>query len=215
MKHSIIIMKIQEDMSMIKLRGFHGTSSENAKSILEEQHFKHSENEQLRMGVGAYFFCQCEEYGEYAKKCARELEKFHKKKHPNGYAIMSCDIECEESQYLDLYDFKSLELFHTMRYKMLNRSLEVDENYKYKSAAVADTQVFDTIRKLRRVAVIRCPQYFGMFEEEQKFQFIEGRQFPKTFVPNVIMLCVNTNIANIKNIKIEEEGTFDGYEKFV
>ena len=82
-------------------------------------------------------------------------------------------VECEDEEYLDLFNPESLEYFHQMRYIMLNKSLAVDPEYKYHNAAVADTQVFDTIRKLRSVSVIRCPQFFGMIEEER----------------NVILLC--------------------------
>ncbi|MGN9056958.1 hypothetical protein ACTNA4_10920 [Bariatricus sp. HCP28S3_A7] len=61
---------------MIRLKCFHGTSYENAQSIPNDQHFRKSDNEQLRMGVGAYFFCQAGDDPEYAIRCARELEKF-------------------------------------------------------------------------------------------------------------------------------------------
>ena len=64
-------------------------------------------------------------------------------------------VECEDEEYLDLFNPESLEYFHQMRYIMLNKSLAVDPEYKYHNAAVADTQVFDTIRKLRSVSVIR------------------------------------------------------------
>ena len=153
---------------MIRIKCFHGTSYENAQSILKEQHFRHSD----------------------------------------GYAILSCDIECKEEEYLDLYDPEVLETFHEMRYYILNKSLSVDKSYKYKNAAVADTQVFNVIRKLRNVSVIRCPQFFGMFAEEQKFVFTDGRQFPKTYVPNVIMACVDTNKAVVKNIEFVEGGLY-------
>ena len=55
---------------MIRLKCFHGTSYENAQSIPNDQHFRKSDNEQLRMGVGAYFFCQAGDDTEYA------IEKF-------------------------------------------------------------------------------------------------------------------------------------------
>lgn len=193
---------------MIRLRCFHGTSYENAQSILREQNFRNSDNDQLRMGVGAYFFCQAGKSDRYALRCAKELEKFHRNKHKDGYAILSCDIECSEDEYLDLYDPEVLEMFHEMRYYILNKSLSVDKEYKYKNAAVADTQVFNVIRNIRNLSVIRCPQFFGMFAEEQKFIFSESRQFPKTFVPNVIMVCVDTNKAVVKNIELVEGGLY-------
>jgi hypothetical protein len=170
------------------------------------------------MGVGAYFFCQAGEKADYPIQCARELEKFHinQGKHKDGYAVLSCEIECEEEQYLDLYEPENLEFFHQMRYYLLNKCLQVSPNYRYHNAAVADTQVFDAIRKMRSLAVIRCPQFFGMFEEEKKFIFDKKEhQFPKTYVPNVIMACVDTNIAIVKNIKLVEGGSIDGHEPVI
>ena len=74
--------------------------------------------------------------------------------------------------------------------------------------AEADTQVFDTIRHLRNLAVIRCPQFFGMFERERQFLFLEGRAYPKTYVPNVIMVCADVETARIINIEKVDEGKF-------
>ena len=144
---------------MIRFKSFHGTSLENGKSIIQENHFRPSDTDSLRMGVGACFFCQAGDDDAYPIRCARELEKYHvrQKKHPNQYAILSCMIECEDEEYLDLFNPESLEYFHQMRYILLNKSLAVDPDYKYRNATVADTQVFDTIRKLRSISVIRCP----------------------------------------------------------
>ena len=77
---------------MIRFKCFHGTSLENGQSIIKENHFRPSDTDSLRMGVGAYFFCQAGEDDTYPVRCARELEKYHikQKKHPNQYAILSC-----------------------------------------------------------------------------------------------------------------------------
>ena len=77
---------------MIRLKCFHGTSLENGQSMIQENHFRPSDTDSLRMGVGAYFFCQAGEDNNYPVRCARELEKYHikQKKHPNQYAILSC-----------------------------------------------------------------------------------------------------------------------------
>lgn len=204
---------------MIRLKCFHGTSLENGQSIIQENHFRPSDADSLRMGVGAYFFCQTGEDDTYPMRCAKELEKYHIKqgKHKNNYAILSCIVECKEENYLDLFNPDNLEYFHQMRYYLLNKSLSVDPDYKYHNAAVADTQVFDVIRDIRSVAVIRCPQFFGMLEEESRFRFDKGeRQFPKTYVPNVIMACVDTDKAIIKDIELVEGGKmFDEDGEFV
>lgn len=196
------------EVQLVSLKCFHGTSIANGESILAEQHFRPSDNDKLRMGVGAYFFCQAGDDDTYPIMCARELEKFHleKGKHKDGYMILSCTIECEEDEYLDLYKPDSLEFFHQMRYILLDRSLKADPFFKYHDREVADTQVFDEIRNIRKIGVIRCPQYFGMFSFESKFIFEKGHQYPKTFVPNVVMVCVDENNATIKDIKEVERG---------
>lgn len=164
------------------------------------------------MGLGAYFFCQAGENSAYPIMCARELERYHRKngKHTDGYAILSCTVECDEDKFFDLYDPNILEYYHQMRYMLLNKSLELKPDFKYKNAAVADTQVFDAIRKVKPIGVIRCPQFFGMFEAESKFAFDKKeRQFPKTYVPNVIMACVDTKWATIKDIELVQSEVYN------
>ncbi len=204
---------------LVSLKCFHGTSLDNAQSILTENHFRHSDADSLRMGIGAYFFCQCGDNEAYAVRCAKQLEMYHinKGKHTGGYAILSCTVECDEENYMDLCDPEKMEYFHQMRYILLNRDLKTDPLHKYRNAAVADTQVFDAIRDMRKLSVIRCPQFFGMLEEEKKFVFNKGEhQYPKTYVPNVIMACVDTDSAIVKNIEIFEEGRCqNGYEGIV
>ena len=204
---------------MVRLKCFHGTSYENGQSILKEKHFRTSDSDSLRMGEGAYFFCQAGESDAYPIRCAKELEAYHRSmgKHKKGFAILSCVIECEDENYLDLYDPESLEYFHQMRYMMLDKSMQVDPEFRYRNAAVADTQVFDVIRKIRPLTVIRCPQFFGMLDKEMKFNFDKReRQFPKTYVPNVIMVCADTNKVVVKDIELVEGRVLgDEYERVV
>ena len=195
---------------MINLTCFHGTSLDAGRSILRENAFHEGTAENLRMGKGAYFFCPTCASPYYPILCAKELERFHytEGKHTDGYMILSCTIQCEEDQYLDLYDPISMELFHRMRYQLIEQSLKKNPGFKYPNAAAADTQVFDTIRHLRSLAVIRCPQFFGMFESEKQFLFSKGRAYPKTYVPNVIMVCADVEVATIINIEKVDEGKF-------
>ena len=197
---------------MNRLLCFHGTSYENGMSIINSKHFNASANENLRMGEGAYFFCQMGDSPDYAIRCAREVEKYHYKegKHTSKYMVISCEVECDEESFLDLCDPRQVEAFHEMRYVMLNKSLKEMPEFEYKSAAVADTQVFDELRSMYGITVIRCPQFFGMLAEEQKFRFPKGTHpYPKTYVPNVFNVCVNTEKVAIRNLKIVEEGDWN------
>ena len=47
-----------------------------------------------------------------------------------------------------------------------------------------------------------------MFERERQFLFLEGRAYPKTYVPNVIMVCADVETARIINIEKVDEGKF-------
>lgn len=48
-----------------------------------------------------------------------------------------------------------------------------------------------------------------------KFSGKKINQNPRTYVPNVVNMCVDTNFARIRDISIVEEGDFDaGHEGF-
>lgn len=203
---------------MVELKCFHGTSKANARAIIEGQCFLHSQSDSLRLGEGAYFFNQMGSSADYTIMCARELRahKF-KKGGPSDYCVLSCIVECDDNQFLDLSDPDSMEAFHNMRYIMHERNLQLDPGFQYKNASLADTQVIVELKKNSIIAVVRAPQFFGMFEREQRMKFPGKRisQNPRTFVPNVVNLCVDTNFAHIRDISIVEEGDFyAGHEGF-
>lgn len=205
---------------MVELKCFHGTSKAEAQAIVAEQRFIHSIGDSRRLGEGAYFFNQMGSSADYPIMCSRELCRY-KFKHKQGsckYAVLFCVVQCDESQFFDLSDPNAMEAFHQMRYIMHERNLRLDSHFKYKNASVADTQVIEELKKTRPIAVIRAPQFFGMFEREQRMAFSDKHvsQNPRTYVPNVVNLCVNTNLATIRDITIVEEGEFDaGHEDFI
>lgn len=197
---------------MIQLKCYHGTSYEYAQSILSSGHFNPSrDNEGLRLGEGAYFFCMGHR-PEYAIECARQLEMFrHEKgKHTGEYAILSCIVECDENELFDMYQPEYMEAFHRMRYDLLEKHLKDDKDFTYAAAAAADTETMNYIRGLANISVVKCPQFFGMFSREQKFKFSKAnKQFPKTFVPNIVLVCADTAKARIKDIQLIEKGVFE------
>lgn len=200
-------------MSMVQLKCFHGTSKENARAIISQQHFNHGTSDSLRLGEGAYFFNQTGSKPDYPIMCAYELRKHKFKRNPDerDYCILSCVVECADEDFLDLDDPDFREVFHEMRYHIHSRNLKTDPTFKYPNAALADTQVIEEIKKERRIAVIRASQFFGMFEKEQRMKFSNNKesQNPRTYVPNVVNVCVNTNLAIIRDIKVVKEGEFD------
>lgn len=201
---------------MVTLECYHGTSYKNAESILRDNCFRpNRDNEKLRLGVGVYFFCKG--YDEkYAITCARELQYFHylediKKKRwitdNKQYAILSCVVECPENEYFDMYNPAALETFHNMRYDLHAERLKRNPESKYEDAADADTQVMNILRKIAGIKVVRCPQFFGMFPRESRIE-LKGRRYPKTFVPNVTLVCADPEGAIIRDIRIVEKGVW-------
>ena len=192
---------------------FHGTSRENANKILSEQRFLHGSSDSLRLGEGAYFFCQMGNTSDYPIMCARELRryKYYCDNSNSGYSILSCRIECFDEEVLDLCEPNMVETFHMMRYAIHERNLSYNPNFQYKNASVADTQVIEELKKQHRFAVVRAPQFFGMFEKERRMKFSDGKisQNPRTYVSNVVNLCANMNFAQVYDIRIVEEGDFD------
>lgn len=195
---------------MVELIGYHGTSLENARSILRDKKFHpSSDRDSLRMGTGAYFFSQMNASNEYPIMCAKGIVDFKMQKGQlrDGYGILSCRIRCEESQFLDLFEPDNLEMFHLMRYQTYEQQLRKNPKFKYKNAAVADCVVFDILRNRFNIALIRCPQFFGMFPKEEQMQ-LESRPYPKTYVPNVLNLCADVEKVAIDSIELVEEGGF-------
>lgn len=195
---------------MIRLKCYHGTSLAFAESIVKENRFLPGNKDGLRLGEGAYFFEQiCE--SSYAQECARDLEKYHYKegKHPDGYAIVACTVACEDDELLDLFDPATIEWFHRIRYAIYDRAKKRDPDYQFVSAAHADTMTVNEIKRHRRVSVIRSPEFFGMFAREAGIMMSGRRKYPKTFVPNVLLVCADVETAEISDIQIVERGRFD------
>lgn len=194
---------------MVRLKCYHGTTPESAEAIVREKRFLPSAGEALRLGEGAYFFEQ-QGNSEYAKECARDLKKYHFEKGKCGaeYAILSCMVECDDEQYFDLYDPANMEEFHRIRYAVYQHYISKDPSFQFVDAAQADTATMNLIRKTKNIFVVRSPEFFGMFAREENIKMSGRRKYPKTFVPNVIIVCADVGKAVIRNIEIVERGKF-------
>lgn len=193
--------------SMVRLKCYHGTTRENAHSILKDGRFLPSETrDSLRLGKGAYFYCKTG-MSDYAKTCAYETAKYHHEKSETGsYGIVSCTIECEDTQFFDMCRPDFAEQFHKARHALYQKMTK--EGHVYSHCGELDTQTMDMIRSIRDIAIIRSPEFFGFMSFENQIKF-KKRPKPLTYVPNVIIVCADTDKAKISDIKIEEEGEFD------
>lgn len=192
---------------MVRLKCYHGTTRENAHSILMDGAFRSSENrDSLRLGRGAYFYCKTGT-SDYARICAYETAKYHHSKYGTcSYGIVSCIVECDDDQFFDMCIPDFAEQFHNVRRALYQRMTR--EGHSYSQCGELDTQTMDIIRSIRDVAVIRSPEFFGFMSFEDQIRF-KKRPKPLTYVPNVIIVCADTDKAIISDIRIEEEGEFD------
>ena len=197
-------------IEMIELQCFHGTTMRAADSILKKGFLPSFDSEKLRLGNGIYFFGQGGS-SDYAIDCAREIERYHHQrgKHTGEYAILSCSVKCEEDQFFDMYNPEYMEYFHRIRYALYKRKVQDDKDFAYKCAEVADTETMNFIRECGNVAVIRCPQFFGMFPREASFKTPNEKRYPKTMVPNILLVCADSEKCRIEKIVLIEKGRFD------
>ena len=201
---------------MIDFECFHGTSLQASKIILEEMRFAPSIDEDaLRMGRGVYFFSK-ETTLSYAQQCASAFckTKFGKATSSiDAYAVLKCVVSCDSEELLDLFNPAALETFHHMRYAEYNRLSKACPEYRISSAGQLDTVVLNKLRELRRIAVVRAPQYFFPLANEETIKVAGKQVYRKTYLPNVLMMCVNPELATIKDIEVVERGKLrnDGY----
>ncbi len=189
---------------MIQLECYHGTSLEIANKIVQENRFLPSPSKELlRMGEGAYFFKKASGCG-FAEKCARAfcISKYgNADSNTHDYAVLKCNVSCEEDQYLNLFDEQALEAFHIMRYLLYDRI-----SFPLQDAAQLDTMVINLIKKDRDIAVVCAPHYFAPLACENRIIIKSKRSYRKTYLPNVLMVCADPEKAIISDISIVERG---------
>ena len=201
---------------MIEFEGYHGTSLQASRKILEEMRFKPSEDEDsLRMGRGVYFFSK-ETTLSFAQECAAAYCKAKFRKAELGvdtYAVLKCVVSCENEELLDLFIPSVLESFHTMRYAEYDRLCKACPGYELRDASELDTAVINRLRRIQKIAVVRAPQYFSPLTNEEAIRVAGKHPYRKTYLPNVLMICADPDLVTIRNIEVVERGKLrnDGY----
>ena len=185
---------------------------EAAEKIVSEGLFHLLESaDQLRMGQGVYFFMKASPSG-FAQQCATGFCKAKFRRNAGTeYAVLRCFVECEENSLLDLYKPELLEQFHEMRYALYNLIIQDRPDFELRDAGELDTMVINRLKKMKGYTVIRAPEYFAplLQEEKIKIQRENKHRFRKTYLPNVLMLCVDVNRVKIDNIEIVEQGIIE------
>lgn len=122
----------------VNIEGFHGTSFENAKEIILED-FNPSIGDEEWLGDGVYFFVngisdkpsnQAEEWA-----IAQSWNKVTKQNTYKRYAVLKCQIEVNEDNFLDLTTSEGVEILdyiiesHTAKMKEIGKKVNYIDGF--------------------------------------------------------------------------------------
>ncbi len=111
-----------------KLTGYHGTTKENAKIIIESNKFLKSNSEEDWLGPGIYFYNNIENAYEYNMRNYNypniDYDKFI-----NETSILKVDIHCDEKNILNLNNFEDKFRF-ILFYELIKDYIKNNERYK-------------------------------------------------------------------------------------
>lgn len=194
-------------------KAFHGTTIDNAKSIIDGNEYKKSNNEDDWLGSGIYFYDNLDNVILYNIR----QYKNDKKKYPTyndlleQRGILVSIIECYEDEIVDLNEFKNLRKFLGL-WKMLYDRVKDDEEYKklhYKDGYMINWLCEETDY------FKGCKIFKNIFSLDIRFRRKINKLFNgKTRIGyNIqqVFLCV-VDESCIKSIEIFEDDYQDEYE---
>ena len=113
---------------MVEIEGYHGTSSENSKIIIDNNSFKPSIGDEEWLGDGVYFFVEGipEKLDVEAKKWAisRAWDNDRKKYNYTSYSVIRSELKVEDEFYLDLTTVEGLKIFRYIRNGIIQKMTE-------------------------------------------------------------------------------------------
>ncbi|WP_103867241.1 hypothetical protein [Aquimarina sp. I32.4] len=122
----------------VKIEGFHGTSLENAKSIILND-FKLSRGHKEWLGDGVYFFIDgiSNNPSSQAEKwsIAHSWNKIEKKYSYKRYSVIKCNIEVDNNNFLDLTTSDGVEVLdyiiehHTSKMKEIGKKIDYIDGF--------------------------------------------------------------------------------------
>lgn len=187
------------DISTIFI-GYHGTSEENANTIMDTG-FIPSQNHNDWLGHGIYFFivgisCPKSNAEEWAKNQAWDNDKkCHKYK---TYSVIQAEVDVQKSRLLDLTTTDGLVVFNTIRERLINK-LE-------KHFFVRDRDVNDDDQKICNQAIshLKLELLIGHLYIKNRTQRIKNivSKIPNT----TVMLVVKPELCDISSIKQVKTG---------
>ena len=151
---------------MIEYSGFHGSNSENVKSIMEEN-FRESKNIDEWLGYGVYFFVDgVSDPLENAKEWARNQAFDNGEYVYERYSIFNAKIVCDK--VLDTTNMEHLKAFNILRNRLIekhnksfrrNRQFECDDRIMWNliaqfmslDAVVHNLYIKDKVQRMKKI----------------------------------------------------------------
>lgn len=180
-----------------KIIGYHGTATENVKSIIENNFFESLEHE-IWLGDGVYFFVEGISSNhpiEYAKQFAVDscYSKIHKKYTKKEYSVVEALIKINNDKFLDLTDDKGNKLFNDYRDMTIAK---LEATGKVSVGGYKDSDVFKIMRESLGIEFVKSNLYI-------KFA-IQRLKKMSSVIPNVTVIVVNNPVKNIQKPTIKE-----------
>jgi len=182
------------DISTIFI-GYHGTSAENAHSIIDTD-FIPSQNHDEWLGHGVYFFidgisCPKNNAEEWAKTQAWDKDKkCYKYK---TYSVIQAEINVQKLRPLDLTTTDGLIVFNTVR-ELLIKKLEKHFFVRNRDVKGDDSEICNHAISHLKLDLLIC--HFYIKNRTQTIKNIVSR------IPNTtVMLVVRSELCDISSIK--------------
>lgn len=179
--------------------GYHGTTKENALSILRTRYFISSCSERDWLGKGVYFFIN-----QHKDKAIEQSKKWALLRKYTFYAVLEAKIDAVEEKIMDLNDEEWFSYFQEFRNiimeKVIKKGLHVFENPREFDCYVIDRlcDKIDISVVIKNVFINFSPYYGNI-------------KIPHSYIPNCRIMCVkDKNVIDKQSIKIVKEGSKNG-----
>lgn len=182
----------------IKLKGYHGTSKENAKLILV-QNFNISKGDAEWLGSGVYFFTEGVSLPENnATKWAivSAWDNIMRCNKYSDYAVLSTEINISEKHFLDLTTKDGMNFFNYLRNSYIEKIAKV--GLKLKNLDFKDGHLINHAREKQAMVIDGVKGDFYIKFEKERVYNINFR------IPNTTILAVFSpqKSIDIKTISI-------------
>lgn len=169
------------DTKKVTLKGYHGTSNESARLIVDEKRYIMSNKSNDWLGKGIYFFCdKKKEMSVYhADKWAYNIKHF-----PNT-AVLTTDITVDKNNIMNLTDEDIRDYFQAARDMYILKMKK--ENIIIKNSKELDCAIFNELCENDKEKCVFILQTYIRFDDE--------KGTPSSGIPNCTIMCVKKEIC--------------------